>query len=327
MDVLDNFWRNEVSLIRSYLDRMPRYADLAREVAYVLEKEAARAAIQIASVSFRAKSLGSYLEKIARKGYGRDSSKVTDCAGVRLVYLYSSDLVRIDELISGIFMVEEYVDKSKSQSADQFGYGAIHYIVTIGDSLLGPRYDGLRDLSCEIQVRTVLQDAWAVVAHHLEYKREEAVPRHLRRKLHALAGSFEVADAHLEQLRNQREVYIEELYSKESDLQLEINRETLLSYLSKKFPDIVRLEIGRGFFYELLEHLREQGYRTIGDVDELLMKTKKAREKFNAEEDFGPAKAREVFVALGFVHKVVRMEFVSSLDRKLLGKYDGYVER
>jgi ppGpp synthetase/RelA/SpoT-type nucleotidyltranferase len=62
-----------------------------------------------------------------------------------------------------------------------------------------PRYDDLKKLVCEIQVRTVLQDAWAIIDHHLSYKQESDVPKILRRKLNSLAGLVETAHDQFDQ--------------------------------------------------------------------------------------------------------------------------------
>jgi ppGpp synthetase/RelA/SpoT-type nucleotidyltranferase len=51
------------------------------------------------------------------------------------------------------------VDKLEEQEVDKFGYGALHYLVNLGRKSSGARYDDLKRLVCEIQVRTVLQDA------------------------------------------------------------------------------------------------------------------------------------------------------------------------
>ncbi|MFD0345799.1 hypothetical protein ACFQ0M_06300 [Kitasatospora aburaviensis] len=52
-------------------------------------------------------------------------------------------------------------------------------------------YAGFR---AEFQVRTVLQHAWGVISHALDYKNEDAVPAEVRRKLFRLAALLETGD-------------------------------------------------------------------------------------------------------------------------------------
>jgi putative GTP pyrophosphokinase len=51
-----------------------------------------------------------------------------------------------------------------------------------------------KDLFAEIQVRTVVQHAWATVSHSLQYKREADVPIPLRRRLARVSALLELAD-------------------------------------------------------------------------------------------------------------------------------------
>src|SRR5947208_10717429 len=62
----------------------------------------------------------------------------------------------------------------------------------------GPRYDAISGMPFEVQVRTILMDAWANVSHYLDYKGEADVPKPLRRDFYALSGLFYVADSHFE---------------------------------------------------------------------------------------------------------------------------------
>jgi putative GTP pyrophosphokinase len=64
----------------------------------------------------------------------------------------------------------------------------------------GPRYDPLKHLRFEVQVRTIVMDAGAAVSHHLDYKGGTSVPSELRKDFYALSGLFYVADQHFEVL-------------------------------------------------------------------------------------------------------------------------------
>ena len=62
-------------------------------------------------------------------------------------------------------------------------------------------YSGLDDLLCEIQIRTILQEAWAEIKHYLNYKAaKEERNEELVRKMFSLAGMFEVADSTFEEI-------------------------------------------------------------------------------------------------------------------------------
>ena len=63
-------------------------------------------------------------------------------------------------------------------------------------------YQKYQDISCfEIQLRTVLQHAWAEVEHGLGYKSYYEPPMDIKRKLNRLAGTLEILDEEFEAIR------------------------------------------------------------------------------------------------------------------------------
>jgi ppGpp synthetase/RelA/SpoT-type nucleotidyltranferase len=207
-----------------------------------MRKLIASKGIDVAHTTSRAKTLNSFLEKLSRKSYGNPFDEITDLAGVRVVCLYRSDIPRLEAIVNSEFAVIEKVDKLRNMSENEFGYGAVHYVVKLGSEARGARYDDLKNLVCEIQLRTVLQDAWAIIDHHLVYKQESDVPSVLLRKLNGLSGLFETADDSFDTIRKDREHYLQEVTksaaSNETFLKNELNKDTLLSFLKWKFPDL-----------------------------------------------------------------------------------------
>ena len=55
-------------------------------------------------------------------------------------------------------------------------------------------YEAFKDMKCEIQVRSILQNAWAEIEHDLGYKTKEAIPVQSQRRFARLAGLLELAD-------------------------------------------------------------------------------------------------------------------------------------
>lgn len=284
-ETLDQFWTSQPHTIREFLEHLPLFEKLGEEVAYTLEKHVAAAGIEYSTISHRAKKLDSFCDKATRKNYDSPLKDITDLAGVRIVYLYERDRKTIEEIIKEHFSVIEYVDKVADSEPHEFGYGAIHFLVKLGKKVKGARYDDLRDLTCEIQVRTILQDSWAIVAHHLSYKRESDIPRALRRKLNALSGLFETADGRFNELNIERETYRGELTASmevdtQSILKQKINLDNLLVYTGWKMAD--RRSISPELASELLDELSSAGYDKIRELDKVIdrsMTAVKAYEK------------------------------------------------
>jgi putative GTP pyrophosphokinase len=270
---LDQFWSQRPADVRAFLEQQPKYQKLCEEVAYVLERAIRNKRVEYASVSFRPKTLTSFCEKVNRKVYKKPLEENTDFAGVRIVYLYASDRNKIESLITKEFTVIEKIDKADKTDPERFGYGALHYLVKLRKKSSGIRYDDLKDLICEIQVRTILQDAWAIVAHHLNYKQESDVPVELRRKLNALSGLFETADSQFDLLKDDRTAYkkkVRELIKTDSvdALQNDINLDNLIAYLSGRFPDRKQTDLEN--VSQFLAELKRFGYTKLKQLDEVI---------------------------------------------------------
>ena len=271
-EYLNRVWKENPSYIRKFYDILETNEKLCQEVKYILTDQIKKANIKIAHITSRAKSLKSFCEKISRKSYQNPFSDITDFAGVRVVYLYTTSKKNIEAIIEKEFDVVEKVDKAMTDDA-KFGYGALHYLVKIKSNHAGARYDELKNKICEIQVRTILQDAWAIVAHHLNYKQESDVPKELRRKLNALSGLFETADDQFENIRIARQEYqsiVEKTILSGSELQ---NKETtnideLEAYLKTRFPN--RVHRGHTEVSELLEDLKKYGYSTLSEIESMV---------------------------------------------------------
>jgi thymidylate synthase len=146
----------------------------------------------------------------------------------------------------------------------------------------GARYDDLKDMLCEVQMRTVLQDAWAIIDHHLIYKKESAVPKALQRKLNSLAGLFETADDQFEQIRKEREEYVLEIRDSSSSaldfLANDVNADSIEEYLQWKFNDVPIEELPNQISF-VMEHFPYDNFKTLDQIDKIINETENARSK------------------------------------------------
>jgi putative GTP pyrophosphokinase len=228
-------------IMRQYEQRCPLYQQLAEEVVYILRKALNEKSVEISDIVFRIKNFASFYGKILRKEFTEDIfNRIEDVAGVRIICLYRSDLNNIEKIIRAKFSVRT-AELLRNRSIGQFGYMSDHYIVELPPCYKGERYDAIKSLTCEIQVRTIAMHAWASVAHHLDYKQEFDIPSNLKNDFYALSGVFQIADSLFEQFRKAREESMNALMKKtlgeKFDLNAEMNLDTMFAYLRWKFPD------------------------------------------------------------------------------------------
>ena len=192
------------------------------------------------SITNREKSPTSLKEKILRdsKNYKDPLSEITDLAGVRIITYFPEDVDKIIPLIEKEFNVDPVnsIDKRKKTDFSTFGYVSVHLIVELSSQRkMLPEYSSFSGLKCEIQVRTILQHAWAEIEHDIVYKSNDEIPFELRHRFASLAGLLEVADREFEQLRIEEVKVRTEIEKKilNEQYELPINRDSLILYLSK----------------------------------------------------------------------------------------------
>mgnify|MGYP002623935802 CR=1 FL=1 len=165
----------------------------------------------------RIKSFKSYYSKVVRQRsdaiYQTNQLVcLTDMIGVRVVCAFLEDISNVVKQISEKYSVREIERKGESMSFKEFGYESVHILIDIPAECLDLRVLNPslvkdlpipKELCCEIQVRTILQDAWAEVEHELIYKTEfTPFDAPLRRKLACVNASLSLADTIFQEIRD-----------------------------------------------------------------------------------------------------------------------------
>ena len=157
------------------------------------------------SVGYRVKDLPSLRVKLSEQGTEPRLDEVHDLLGVRVVTYFPDAVDRVGEIVAGTFTVDEAnsTDKRKLLEPDRFGYLSLHYVVNLRASQQQVRAtEEVASRKFEIQIRSLVQHAWAEIEHDLGYKSRTAVPREIRRRFSRLAGLLEVADDEFSCLRD-----------------------------------------------------------------------------------------------------------------------------
>jgi putative GTP pyrophosphokinase len=269
---------------QAYEELIPRYQQLVDEVKFALDNRIKASGLKVVSVHGRVKTLNSLRSKIERKDYEDPLADIHDLAGVRVVCQFTPDLDVVDKLIRELFEVHEVVDKSGSLGFDKMGYQGAHYIVTLGPNHRGARYNELAELKSEIQVRTILQDAWAQISHSLDYKSAVSVPERERRELYNVSSLLEVSQNIFDRTLETRERYSEEVRKRQPNspefLEQPIDRETLAAYTRWKYPNLPVKENLQELLIRDLDHSR---FRTLKDMDDVIVRANDAVNAYSKE--------------------------------------------
>src|SRR5262245_58615407 len=156
---------------KRYRDTVRPLCDVfGRRLAAITEDLCSTSGIAIAHIDTRAKSVDSFLGKADRKAYTEPLAEMKDLCGVRGVTYYQDDVARAVAILSEEFAVDgaHSLDKAEELDVDEFGYRSVHLVVALKEprSTLA-EWKPFVELTAEIQVRSVLQHAWAAISHKL----------------------------------------------------------------------------------------------------------------------------------------------------------------
>jgi ppGpp synthetase/RelA/SpoT-type nucleotidyltranferase len=228
-----------------YSENFAKYQKLAQMVEKITKDLLKREKINFHDVNSRAKDIEKYKEKASKEKYIDPRSEIMDMAGIRVITYLDSDAKKAAEIIKKSFkFFQEYsVDKSEQLGQDRVGYNSIHCICNLGDDRLKlPEYEEFVGCLFEIQIRTILQHAWAEFEHDRNYKFKGVLPPKLKRRLAMVSGNLELMDWTFESIAMSFNEYAIGLHEKTSkgDLTPLITSASLNIYLSKKLEDLVK---------------------------------------------------------------------------------------
>ncbi|WIM66944.1 GTP pyrophosphokinase family protein [Corynebacterium breve] len=234
----------------TYHEWVKAHPDAADDFQKAIEDTLSDAGINYDRVVARVKSWKSLKHKARKttdKGapvYPDPWSDIHDKIGVRITVLHSTDIPVVLDILAHSFDVIRSIDKAlETKVSGGFGYGSHHLVVTVNEES-----EGLQDyvgIDFEIQVRTVLQHAWAEFEHDIRYKRGQGdIDPQVDRSFTLAAGLIELADQQFDQ--------IAALHDPETlrptDEEVELTAETL--------PGILAMLVGTRFPRSRFEHYR-----------------------------------------------------------------------
>jgi putative GTP pyrophosphokinase len=288
-----------------------KYEDLRVLVAHDLELQLEKKFSHLGSrllVKGRLKQFSSFYKKylgILKAGSGGDAGSsgppvITDLIGLRVVCPFLEDTKEAERIIRDSYEVAEIEHKGAGYSFKEFGYESTHFLVKIP----GPVLESRGDCGCqvaEIQVRTILQDAWAEVEHELVYKAEfTPFDGPMKRKLAAVNAGLSLADTIFQEIRE---------YQRQLNGELGKRRESFYQKIEES-TDALLLDGGGGAKSGDSPATEPGPFVPGATVDDMLLNALYAHNKNRFDE------------AAGFYSRILEMNINDSI-RSLIHKHRG----
>lgn len=253
-------------LIEYYKKNREHYRKMGKRLEKFLKTIFEKEKIPFHSISSRAKSRDSFLKKLKRKEY--DSVDLfTDLCGLRVITFLESETKIVEQFLRNNFLIDEInsVDKSDTLGEDKVGYKSIHLVASIPNEILMlPEFERFKGLKFEIQVRTILQHAWAEVEHDKNYKFSGQLPPDIKRRFKLLAGFLEIADREFESISKEIIKYENEIATEiasDNLKNIEINSTSLRKYLN----NLLQINVKQPITQKSIKLLHENYILTLDD--------------------------------------------------------------
>jgi putative GTP pyrophosphokinase len=212
------------------------------------------------TLKVRIKKFDSYYKKYLRLlKSGITDPHITDLIGLRIICPFIEDLTMVEATIKEHFIIVE--TERKGHSFKEFGYESTHLLIKIPADIAQSRGQTGCDVA-EIQIRTILQDAWAEVEHELVYKAEfNPFDTPMKRKLAAVNASLSLADIIFQEIRS---------YQKQLNRQLLQRRETFYQKIEESNDAFLFSDITAG---QKPDQKKDEPppHRGVNSIDDLLL--------------------------------------------------------
>jgi len=272
-------------LLEQYRSLLPVYEQMAAIIPERLKQFFEEAGIIVAAVEHRVKTENSLAGKLKLKGSKyKDIFDITDLVGLRVITFYIDDVDKVASVLERLFEIdwENSIDKRKAHEIDSFGYLSLHYICRIPESAYNdPEHPELNKIRFEVQMRTVLQHAWANMNHDTGYKSGVEIPKVYLRNLSRLAGILELVDDEFSRIRRELADYrrqVQKLVASGNLGEVPLDGDSFKSYLAigpfdrlnRKIASVNQAEIQPVDMSAFLSMFKILRFNTLGDIESLI---------------------------------------------------------
>ena len=288
---------SKTNILKKYNENQDLYNNL-KDKLIVLIKELLLEKVNYHHIYSRVKEKNSLEKKIDTKdGKYTIIDDITDVVGCRIISYFEDDVEKIVNIIRKEFDIDEKnsVNKKAILESDKFGYLSHHLVCKISKKRLSlPEYEKYKNLKFEIQIRSILQHAWAEIEHDIGYKSSLGIPKELKRKFSRIAGLLETADENFCEIKKAIEIYQEKIEKDENEfLQTDLNLNSLQLFIENQIvielDNYIAIDAGKSSLdtetkqdslSNYLDMLSYFNIKTIQELNDLLVSKKTIIKKY-----------------------------------------------
>ena len=233
-----------VRAVREYAALEPALRGAGDQAVALVRTVLDEAGINYLSVSGRTKSVASFAAKAARRvdgvpAFADPIAEIGDTVGVRVITYVRSDVDAVAALLADETVVHDDRDLGQETASEgRFGYASRHLQIEVADGDAAA-YPLLRGRHVQVQIRTVLQHAWAEFEHDIRYK--GSIPAEHRpdfdRRFTLAAGLLELADQEFSTIRDTLREGTMGAESEATDEDPRIRAQELAAFLAGQYAD------------------------------------------------------------------------------------------
>lgn len=281
-------------LLNKYEEETHIYTAFEKRCRDLIEELIAESGFKYHIIESRIKTLESLKKKLESKML--EDYEVTDLLGIRIITYYEDIVDDITDILKKEFKVDTKNSIDKRNKEDKFGYSSVHLVLELSESRTelteNKKYLGLK---FEVQIKSILQHAWAVVSHELNYKSEKSMPQDEFRKLIRQSSMLEEVDHNFKLIRELNKEYSQEIKVniEQGKLDTPLNGISLFNYLSSSsLAKNELLSMAKSLNIEVkemlppidmdlaVERLQIINVNTLKELEELLITNKMKISKF-----------------------------------------------
>lgn len=265
------------SWIRSYARVFPENQKYETSIYNAVVARMKDDGLNFHQVRSRTKDLDSLRKKLLKSvngtpKYSAGVQDIDDLIGIRIITFLHTDIGSVVSALKGKFDCIEDIDKTEqTKDSGAIGYGGRHLVLKVPQidppegckTCVGQRF--------EVQIRTVLQHAWAEFEHDIRYKGQHAIPPRAHRAFSVAGALIDLADQQFALIQELLVDLDRQATSKDSTLDSQqsepLTGEKIQELLLRRLPNHPR---SRAEQYSWLAELaRANEISTIAEAEEL----------------------------------------------------------